>query len=66
MEQKFGKMVELENIFVKNPGFLQIIQAQILRYKKTSIPYTNFEKTLGLSLYYSCGRSGYRYALELE
>lgn len=55
------EMVHTDKIFSSNPYFRKLIQSQIVRYQNKRLPYSLFEKSAAISMFYACGRQGYRY-----
>lgn len=55
------EMVHTDKIFSSNPYFRKLIQSQIVRYQNKHLPYSLFEKSAAISMFYACGRQGYRY-----
>ncbi|CAL8136310.1 unnamed protein product [Orchesella dallaii] len=60
LKDKMKQQISVEKVFGSNPVFRDILLAQIHRYKNKLSPYSPFEKTMAMSLYYSCGHNGYR------
>ncbi len=52
--------VDIGEVFKENPTFLQFLKAQIKRSQKKLQRYSSNEKSIALSIFYSCGRNGYR------
>lgn len=58
--KKKKDLMDLNKLFSDNPLFLKFLNIQVERSKNKRKLYTSFEKSMALSLYYACGRNGYR------
>jgi len=59
-ENKLTWQEKLDEIFSKTPTLLQIIKSHITRFEKArACHYTDEEKTIAFTIFYTCGRNGY-------
>jgi len=58
--ERAKKSVNLDQVLSINPTFQRFVKGQIDRYMKKQQRYNKFEKSIALSIYYACGRNGYR------
>ncbi|CAL8078358.1 unnamed protein product [Orchesella dallaii] len=65
LKMKLKERVDLKDVFSKNVTFRRLIEAQVERHKHRNRAYTDFEKTSSLSLYYSCGPTGYQTLMKM-
>ena len=52
---------QLHTLFGSDPVFEEILQLQLKRFKAgITTPYSDMDKTVAFTIFYNCGRKGYR------
>ena len=53
---------QLHTLFGSDPVFEEILQLQLKRFEAgITTPYSDMDKTVAFTIFYNCGRKGYRY-----